>query len=68
MGRYFDDGIDRVAFRLALEETPAGGERIVWLKTIGPGEQRVYTREPHTSIWRRLWVALIGLLPVESQL
>ncbi len=35
---------------------------------IADGEQRVFNVDPYTGFWKRLGVALMGILPIESQL
>ncbi|MEN8175578.1 MAG: phospholipase D family protein [Pseudomonadota bacterium] len=60
-----DEAIDRVTYRLALESDELGHERILWHDS---GEGRTFSNDPHSSIWKRLGIGLMGLLPVESQL
>jgi putative cardiolipin synthase len=67
MGEFFDQNIDRIAFRLELTQDEDGRERILWHRTEGE-EPGVYEVDPHTGFWRRVGIALMGLLPVESQL
>jgi len=67
MSEWFDRNIDRIAFRLALEETAEGEEILVWHSSID-GEKYRYTTEPNTGFWRRFGVGFLGLLPIESLL
>ena len=63
----FFQNIDRIAFRLALEENDQGEEIIVWHRSID-GEDLRYTTEPNTGFWRRFSVGLLGMLPIEPLL
>jgi len=64
---FFDQKIEKAAFRLELHTGSNGQESIRWhLKK--DGEAIVYDSEPYTGFWKKLGVNLIRLLPVESQL
>jgi putative cardiolipin synthase len=63
-----DDGVDRVAYRLALETDEDGRERIIWHDTGEAEGERTYYVDPHTGFWQRFAVGFMSLLPVESQL
>ena len=67
MAEWFDNQIDEVAFRLALESDASGNEILVWYRD-RDGEQQRYTSEPNTSFWQRFGVGLLRLLPIESLL
>jgi len=67
MGVWFDQHIEQVAFRLELKKGDNGTEQIRW-HGIVDGEQRVFNVDPYTGFWKRLGVALMGILPIESQL
>ena len=67
MSEWFDQNIDRIAFRLALEENDNGEEILVWYRNVD-GEEMRYTTEPNTGFWRRFGVGFLGLLPIESLL
>ena len=67
MANWFDQAINKIAFRLALEKTKSGNEKLIWHRNVN-GESRVYTTEPNTSFWRRFGVGFMRLLPIESQL
>ena len=64
MGRWFDQNIDQVAFRLELEEDKNGEEKLVWYRQTDDGEVR-YTTEPNTGFWRRFGVGFLAILPIE---
>mgnify|MGYP003835781347 CR=1 FL=1 len=63
----FDRNIDKVAFRLELHKDSSGAESIRWHVKRGDDEI-VYNSEPYASLWKKLGVGLIRLLPVESLL
>ena len=67
MSEWFDQNIDKVAFRLELQQNSNGGEQIIW-HGLKDGKKRTYTREPHVGPLRKAGVALLQLLPIESQL
>ena len=67
MADWFDENIDRVAFRLALETNSKGEQAIVWYHQEDGVEER-YTTEPFTSFWRRFGAGFLSLLPIESLL
>jgi putative cardiolipin synthase len=68
VARWFDDNIDRIAYRVKLcgKEDDCSGLR--WYEQRPDGKTRVYDADPHTSLWRRIKVNLLRLLPFESQL
>jgi putative cardiolipin synthase len=51
----------------AYELKLSGRGRLQWFYKDN-GEQRVATKEPDTSFWRRLMTRLMGLLPIEGQM
>ena len=67
MGDWFDQNIEKVAFRLELTEDKRGEEQILW-HGYEDGNACVYNVDPHTSFWRRFGIDLLSLLPIESQL
>ena len=67
MSEWFDQNIDKVAFRLELQQNSNGGEQIIW-HGIKDGKMRTYTKEPNVGPLRKAGVALLQLLPLESQL
>ncbi len=67
MVNWFDDFTQNNAYRLELQNTWIGGQRIRWHEpdtTTG----RVWSREPESGLMRRLGTKLIRFLPIESQL
>jgi putative cardiolipin synthase len=67
MADWFDENIDRIAFRLELVQDQDGGERLLWQGSEA-GEPVTFESEPYSGFWRRLGVKLLSLLPIESQL
>jgi putative cardiolipin synthase len=67
MGEWFDQNIEKVAFRLELKKDRDGNDKIVWYG-LNDGKQEVFDVEPHTTFWQRLGVGFLSLLPIESQL
>lgn len=67
MGRWFDENIERIAFRLELRKEDNGEEQILW-HGLEQGENRVFNVDPHTGVWRRFGIGFLSLLPIESQL
>jgi len=67
MADWFDQTIDKIAFRLELRKGDDGSDKLLWHRKIN-GESFVYTTEPNTSFWRRLGVGLLRLFPIEAQL
>lgn len=53
------------AISYALRLTPQG--QIVWLDRQGDVDKK-WTKEPESTLWQRLLVNMLGLLPIESQL
>jgi len=64
---WFDENINDVSFRLALETDSKGEEAIVWYHVEDGIEQR-YTTEPFTSFWRRFSVGFLSIFPIDSLL
>ena len=67
MGDWFDQNIERLAFRLELHADEDGDEEILWYGLEG-GKQTIYKTDPHTGFWRRFGVGFMSLMPIESQL
>ncbi len=59
--------LDRIAWRVELRPGASGSPHLAWIEN-GPGGEVVRDQEPEVSVWRRMAVWFIGLLPVESQL
>jgi len=67
MAEGFDEDIHKTVFRLELAVDEGGSEQLLWHGT-EDGETVTYDVDPYTSVWRRLGVWFMGLLPIESQL
>ncbi|MFO7688385.1 MAG: phospholipase D family protein [Desulfobacterales bacterium] len=67
MGAWFDDTIEKIAFRLELQKSRDNIERIVW-HGFEDGQPVEFTTDPYTGFWKRFGVGFMGLLPIESQL
>jgi putative cardiolipin synthase len=67
MGEWFDQNIEKVAFRLELQKDKDRRDKIVWYG-LNDGKPEVFNVEPHTTFWQRLGVGFLSLLPIESQL
>lgn len=63
----FDRNIEQAAFRLELVKSKNGSEKLVW-HSVQKGKLTTFNKEPYTSFWRRLGVALARMLPIESQI
>ncbi|MGB5280701.1 MAG: phospholipase D family protein [Arenicellales bacterium] len=59
----FDEHINKVAFRVELVD-----DSLRWTGFEEGGKQVVFDVEPYTSIWKRLGVQLMRVLPVDSML
>lgn len=68
MGQWFDDNIDRVAYRLRLAGPDGGHNELQWVDTKPDGAVSILHTEPHTGFWRRFLVGALRWLPFESQL
>ncbi len=67
LNQWFDTYVADSAFRLALGTNDKGHEIVVWRREL-EGAARIYTTEPNTGFWRRLWVGFMRLFVIESQL
>ena len=67
MGKWFDENIDQIAFRLELKKDKNGLERIYWYG-LENGRPQVFDTEPYAGFWRRFGAGFMSLLPIESQL
>lgn len=63
MARAFDTEVPQRAYQVAL----GADRKLVWLQRDGDQVQRL-TSEPSTSLWQRLSVRLLALLPIEPLL
>jgi len=71
-GELFAEGFDRTvrehAFRLELKGAPGTtSQRLEWVSEEN-GQEIRFTTEPNSSVWRRMGVWFLELLPIESQL
>lgn len=67
MGAYFDENIDTIAFRLELVTAGRNKGDMLWHGYVD-GSPETFDADPYTSFWQRLGIALMGVLPIESQL
>ncbi|MBI5584352.1 MAG: phospholipase D family protein [Deltaproteobacteria bacterium] len=67
MGEWFDQNIEKLAFRLELKTETGGGEQLLW-HGLEKGQPVVYTHEPEVGFWTRFWNSFMSLWPIESQL
>jgi len=67
MSTWFDENIEQVAFRLELKKGKSGSGKVLW-HGFENGKPRTFSVDPYTSLWRRLSVGFMSLLPIESQL
>jgi putative cardiolipin synthase len=67
MAERFDQNIEKNAFRLELIIDKDDNESIRWYG-YELGEKVTYEVDPHTSIWRRMGVNFMRIMPIESQL
>jgi len=65
MSDWFDQNIERVAFRLELHSN--GREQLLW-KGTNMGETVLYNHEPGVGFLRRLWIGFMSLRPIDSTL
>lgn len=67
MAERFDHNIDKDTFRLELVTDEEDNEYILW-HGHEDGEKVTFEVDPYTSIWRRMGVGFMRILPIESQL
>ncbi len=67
MAEAFDRVTETMAFRLELHTDDEGIELISW-HGLKDGEHHVWANDPYTSVWQRVGLFFMGLLPIESQL
>jgi putative cardiolipin synthase len=67
MAENFDRGIENASFRLELVTDEEDNEYILW-HGYENGEKVIFEHDPYTSIWRRMGVGFMRLMPIESQL
>ncbi|MBR9828808.1 MAG: phospholipase D family protein [Oceanospirillales bacterium] len=64
---WFERDADQVAFRVVLETGDDGVERLRW-HGLDEGQPVTFTVDPYTSIWQRMGVGILRVLPIDSQL
>jgi putative cardiolipin synthase len=67
MGEWFDQNVDKMAFRLELRKEENGAETLLWHGLVDGGPQ-TFTADPYTGFWKRLGISFLSILPIESQL
>jgi len=67
MAERFDNGIENASFRLELVTDDEDNEYILW-HGYEDGEKVTFDVDPYTSIWRRMGVGFMRIMPIESQL
>lgn len=55
------------SFQLKLEAKSSGRRSIEW-HGVDAGKPVIYTKEPHTSFWRRFSTGFLRYMPIESQI
>lgn len=67
MVQWFQENVDRLAFRLKLEKDEHGDETIAWYEEVD-GEQQTFTKDPYAGAWTRFYTWFLSLFPVDSRL
>ncbi len=67
MATWLDQNLAEVAFKLELETSEEGYDKIVWYGR-EDGQEVTYEKDPHTGFWLRFYIGILGLLPIDSQL
>ena len=67
MGDWFDENIEKMAFRVELKRDENGSETILWHGFVD-GTPQTFDADPYTGFWKRLGIGFLGILPIESQL
>jgi putative cardiolipin synthase len=67
MTEWFDQNIEKIAFRLELVKNQNGSEGIRWHGVVD-GEQKTFKSDPYTGFWRRFGIGFLSIFPIESQL
>jgi cardiolipin synthase C len=62
-----EKNLDRIAWRIERVVDDSGKAHLVWVETNAEGVVR-RDDEPGASVWRRMAVWFVGLLPIEGQL
>ena len=67
LAKAFDDQIDKVAFRVTLEDDEYGYGSLRWHGQVD-GESVTFNKDPQTTFWHRFGVGFMRLMPIESQI
>ena len=67
MGDWFDENIEKLAFRVELKRDENGSETLLWHGLVD-GTPQTFDVDPYTGFWKRLGIGFLGILPIESQL
>jgi putative cardiolipin synthase len=67
MADWFDENIEKIAFRLELVKNKSGSEKIFWHGVVDE-EQKTFDVDPYSGFWQRFGIGFLSLLPIESQL
>ena len=65
MGEWFDQNIDKLAFRLELVDDGTGHEQILW-HGLESGKEITFTKEPYTGLWTRFGIGFLKIFPIDS--
>ncbi|UCG14745.1 MAG: phospholipase D family protein [Deltaproteobacteria bacterium] len=67
MGDWFDQNIEKIAFRLELTKNKNGTEQLLWYGLVD-GKEHTFDVDPYTGFWRRFGISILSIMPIESQL
>lgn len=67
MSDWFDQNIDKIAFRLELKINENGTEQLLWHGLVD-GKEHTFDVDPYTGFWKRFGIGFLKILPIESQL
>jgi len=62
---WFDNNIDKMAFRVELVKNENGGEKLQWLGYEN-GKEVIFTKEPYTGFWKRFGIGFMKIFPINS--
>ena len=65
MGNWFDENIEKIAFRVELVTDQNGMEKLLW-HGIEDGKEITFTKEPYTGFWTRFCVGFMSIFPIDS--
>jgi putative cardiolipin synthase len=65
MGNWFDENIEKIAFRLELVTDQNGVEKILW-HGIEDGKEVTFTKEPYTGFWKRFGTGFMSIFPIDK--